>query len=177
MFNYFSGPLVPSFLNFKWRRPVHCIHRWLFILMGLTWNLILEVKSWRFCLFPGCMKEFNRPDKLKSHIISHSGIKPYKCPVCGKAFSRRPHMLEHERYHRNDYKFRCNSCGRGYNREKLFKAHNCKPRVSLHRKHSRTSILGSLLWVFNSFVTSLEENSQSMSAIFGGWSLYDQNNL
>ena len=89
-------------------------------------------------VFPGCMKEFNRPDKLKSHIISHSGIKPYKCPVCGKAFSRRPHMLEHERYHRNDYKFRCDACGRGYNREKLFKAHSCKPRVSLHRKGSRT---------------------------------------
>ena len=60
--------------------------------------------------------------------IARICLQPHKCPVCGKAFSRRPHMLEHERYHRNDYKFRCNRCGRGYNREKLFRAHNCKPR-------------------------------------------------
>ena len=45
----------------------------------------------------GCDKEFSRPDKLKSHIITHSGIKPYRCSICGKDFARRPHLKEHER--------------------------------------------------------------------------------
>ncbi|XP_025116073.1 zinc finger protein 341-like isoform X3 [Pomacea canaliculata] len=75
----------------------------------------------------GCNKEFNRPDKLKSHIITHSGIKPFKCSVCGKGFSRRPHLMEHERGHNADYRFKCEKCGKGYFRAKLFNVHKCQP--------------------------------------------------
>ncbi len=74
----------------------------------------------------GCNKAFNRPDKLKSHIISHSGIKPHRCSVCGKHFSRLPHLREHERGHRRDFRFVCQKCNRGFQREKLFKVHRCR---------------------------------------------------
>ena len=72
------------------------------------------------------MKEFNRPDKLKAHIISHSGIKPYKCEQCGKSFSRRPHLVEHQRKHKNDFAFTCDKCGRGFFRQKLMQMHKCR---------------------------------------------------
>lgn len=77
--------------------------------------------------FTGCTKEFNRPDKLKSHIITHSGIKPFKCMECGKGFSRRPHLTEHERGHKADYRFKCEKCGKGFFRPKIFQEHKCNP--------------------------------------------------
>ena len=77
----------------------------------------------------GCLKEFNRPDKLKAHIISHSGIKPYKCKICGRAFSRRAHLNEHQRKHTNDYKFSCDKCDRGFLRERLLQQHKCRPQA------------------------------------------------
>lgn len=77
--------------------------------------------------FSGCQKEFNRPDKLKSHILTHSGIKPYKCRECGRSFGRKPHLREHERGHRADFKFKCEICGKGYFRPKLFNDHKCHP--------------------------------------------------
>lgn len=70
------------------------------------------------------MREFNRQDKLKAHIISHSGIKPFRCQNCGKAFSRKPHLEEHERTHTGDYLYKCDTCHRGFNREKLFLVSN-----------------------------------------------------
>ena len=90
------------------------------------YKLRLLFALWLFCTFyhclrrprtenwglvAGCPKEFNRADKLKSHIITHSGIKPFKCSVCGKGFSRRPHMLEHERGHKSDYRFKVGGGG------------------------------------------------------------------
>ena len=71
------------------------------------------------------MKAFNRPDKLKAHIITHSGIKPYQCTECGKSFSRRPHLMDHERLHRCDYRYSCLKCGKGFLRMQVFKRHQC----------------------------------------------------
>ena len=75
---------------------------------------------------PGCMKAFNRPDKLKAHIITHSGVKPYRCADCGKVFSRRPHLAEHVRLHRRDYRYSCASCQRGFLRLALYRRHRCR---------------------------------------------------
>ncbi len=48
---------------------------------------------------PTCSKAFSRPSSLKIHSHSHSGEKPFKCPLagCGKAFSVRSNMKRHER--------------------------------------------------------------------------------
>lgn len=48
-----------------------------------------------------CGKGFNRPSSLKIHINSHTGEKPFVCPVesCGRSFSVLSNMRRHARVH------------------------------------------------------------------------------
>jgi len=87
----------------------------------------------------GCMKEFNRPDKLKAHIIGHAGAKPHRCQTCGRAFTRRPHLREHERCHAEYFRFWCERCNQGFMRQNHLKQHNCTDATSSTtelRKHA-----------------------------------------
>lgn len=77
-------------------------------------------------MLTGCTKEFNRPDKLKAHIVSHSGIKPFKCTECNKCFSRRPNLNEHMRAHKDDYDIRCEICNKGFGRKKHLEQHKVR---------------------------------------------------
>ncbi|KAF8894072.1 hypothetical protein BD779DRAFT_1385819, partial [Infundibulicybe gibba] len=46
-----------------------------------------------------CGKGFNRPSSLKIHLNSHTGEKPFICPVesCGRSFSVLSNMRRHAR--------------------------------------------------------------------------------
>ncbi|TFK23659.1 hypothetical protein FA15DRAFT_593827 [Coprinopsis marcescibilis] len=48
-----------------------------------------------------CRKGFNRPSSLKIHLNSHTGEKPFVCPVegCGRSFSVLSNMRRHARVH------------------------------------------------------------------------------
>ncbi|KAG7098795.1 hypothetical protein E1B28_000700 [Marasmius oreades] len=48
-----------------------------------------------------CGKGFNRPSSLKIHLNSHTGEKPFRCPVesCGRSFSVLSNMRRHARVH------------------------------------------------------------------------------
>ncbi|KAI0037329.1 hypothetical protein FA95DRAFT_1529483, partial [Auriscalpium vulgare] len=48
-----------------------------------------------------CEKAFPRPSGLRTHMNSHSGDKPYKCPIatCEKSFTVRSNAKRHLRTH------------------------------------------------------------------------------
>ncbi|KAI0346410.1 hypothetical protein BDW22DRAFT_1302251, partial [Trametopsis cervina] len=50
---------------------------------------------------PVCTKWFPRPSGLATHMNSHSGAKPYKCPIqgCAKSFAVRSNAKRHLRTH------------------------------------------------------------------------------
>jgi len=84
----------------------------------------------KYCYFDtllvtGCTKAFNRPDKLKAHIIAHAGAKPYRCQTCGRTFTRRPHLREHEQFHAKNFRFWCECCNQGFMRQSFLKQHKC----------------------------------------------------
>lgn len=45
-------------------------------------------------------RRFSRSDELSRHRRSHSGVKPYQCPVCEKKFARSDHLSKHVKVHR-----------------------------------------------------------------------------
>uniref|UniRef100_A0A3B3HNL1 C2H2-type domain-containing protein n=1 Tax=Oryzias latipes TaxID=8090 RepID=A0A3B3HNL1_ORYLA len=49
-----------------------------------------------------CGKRFSRASTLKSHMISHTGAKPFFCALCAKGFTRSFHLKCHMRTHRAD---------------------------------------------------------------------------
>ncbi|KAI7869504.1 hypothetical protein BDF14DRAFT_1689857, partial [Spinellus fusiger] len=44
-----------------------------------------------------CPKEFTRPSSLTTHTYSHTGEKPFKCPIegCGRHFSVVSNLRRH----------------------------------------------------------------------------------
>ncbi|KAM9341519.1 zinc finger protein 711 [Symphorus nematophorus] len=43
-----------------------------------------------------CFKNFVCPYKLSRHMVTHSGIRPYKCTLCSKTFTQNGHLKVHE---------------------------------------------------------------------------------
>ncbi|XP_042356816.1 zinc finger protein Xfin-like [Plectropomus leopardus] len=43
-----------------------------------------------------CFKNFAAPYKLSRHMVTHSGIRPYKCTVCSRTYTQRGHLKDHE---------------------------------------------------------------------------------
>jgi len=49
------------------------------------------------CPYTDCNKFFNRPHRLKTHLLSHTGEKPFVCEVsgCNRAYARTEHLKRH----------------------------------------------------------------------------------
>ena len=49
------------------------------------------------CPHPDCIKYFTRPSRLQTHLLSHSGVRPYNCTVdkCNKTYTRSAHLKRH----------------------------------------------------------------------------------
>ncbi|XP_064616878.1 PR domain zinc finger protein 4-like [Liolophura sinensis] len=70
-----------------------------------------------------CGRGFNSSSKLKSHVLSHLGVKPYMCAQCGKKFTEKPNLTRHMFIHTGERKFACEVCGRGFRQKAHLQSH------------------------------------------------------
>lgn len=67
------------------------------------------------CSEPGCDKTFSRPSRLNTHMLGHSGLRPFKCDLCDKDFTRNAHLKRHKQINHEGLKsankeVQCDQC-------------------------------------------------------------------
>ena len=97
------------------------------------------------CPHPDCIKYFSRPSRLQTHLLCHTGDKPYNCTKvgCNKSYSRSAHLKRHMRQNHNDGLDTSNAMPEENTLDELWKCNKC-PKVfankySLH-KHSKVHL-------------------------------------
>lgn len=80
------------------------------------------------CQFPGCGRNFDRPNLLKRHIKMHSGESRFVCDVCKKSFESGSKLEDHYRRHTGERPFQCHICGNKFR----YKGDRTKHLKNLH---------------------------------------------
>ncbi|MDP0589742.1 MAG: C2H2-type zinc finger protein, partial [Candidatus Endonucleobacter bathymodioli] len=70
-----------------------------------------------------CSKECNTLSSLKSHMMIHTGDRPFNCNVCYKTFITKQNAQRHMRKHTQEGYFLCNVCNNNFTAISSLKRH------------------------------------------------------
>jgi len=82
------------------------------------------------CAFKDCRKEFVDSSSLRRHQATHSGEKGFKCSSCGKGFTDRSSRKRHERMHVDPVSITCSLCSKNFTRRSQLMKHMIKTHPS-----------------------------------------------
>ncbi len=71
------------------------------------------------CIYPGCVKAFNRPVRLAAHLRSYTNDRPHKCPYpdCDKIYLEEKHLAQYIKgSYTHEKKYTCGEegCGKSF---------------------------------------------------------------
>ncbi len=70
-----------------------------------------------------CGKVLSSRSSLDTHLMTHTGEKPYKCQICLKTFRQRGHLDNHSKMHTGEKPFKCSVCGKSFRLPHHLKKH------------------------------------------------------
>ncbi|XP_071445635.1 zinc finger protein 492-like [Hetaerina americana] len=70
-----------------------------------------------------CLKGFHHKQHLEGHMLTHTGERPHKCPVCPKAFTYKQSLKGHMYIHSGEKPYECEVCGKAFKWKRQLKEH------------------------------------------------------
>ncbi|XP_047348503.1 zinc finger and SCAN domain-containing protein 12-like isoform X8 [Vespa velutina] len=92
---------------------------------NLDQHILLQHERRESFVCEECGKSFSENHRLKQHMMTHTGDRPYDCHICGKAFARRTAYRQHLLIHTGKRPYICDICGKAFTQ---------KPGLICHRK-------------------------------------------
>nr|CAD7266994.1 unnamed protein product [Timema shepardi] len=73
---------------------------------------------------PVCGKAFSDRSTAVKHTKLHAGLRPYTCPICNRSFSQKQHLTGHLRTHAGDRPWGCSTCDKKFGRKSDLVVHS-----------------------------------------------------